>query len=386
MIMSQAIYLDYNATTPIDPEVAAEMKRIIDSVFGNPSSDYSFGRVAKQTVEEARAQVAALINARPDEIAFTSCATESNNLAIRGALKTHSGKHIITSVVEHPAVIEVCKHLETQGYEVTYLPVDKWGRVNPVDVDKAVRPDTALISIMHANNETGSVQPIEQIASIANKHGILMHTDAAQSAGKIDVDVTQLGVDLLTIAGHKIYAPKGVGALYIKKGVKIENIMYGAGQEKGLRPGTENVVHIAALGKACEVALRDFEQNTRNMRVTRDKLLHGLQTLFPDRITVNAGLQHCLPNTLSVAIFNIDAHALVSQIGAEVMISTGSACHAGSVNISPVLKAMKVEEKVAASTLRISTGKNTTLDEIEYVIHVFKDFMQCNPSVLSLRS
>lgn len=373
--MSQAIYLDYNATTPIDTEVAAEMLRVIEKYYGNPSSTYVAGCAAKNIVNQSRAQVAEFINAQTDEIVFTSCATESNNLAIRGVLKRHCGKHIITSSIEHPAVIEVCRHLETQDYEVTYLSVDKWGRVNPVDVEKAIQADTALISIMHANNETGSVQPIEQIARIAKKHGVLFHTDASQSAGKIDMDVSRLGVDLLTIAGHKIYAPKGIGALYIKKGVEIENIMYGAGHENGVRPGTENVIHIAALGKACEVACRDFEQNVGNMKSTRDYLLQGLEKLFPGRIYVHADLRYCLPNTLSVAIANVDAHALVANIGDKVMISTGSACHEGAINISSVLKAMMVNDKVAASTLRISTGKKTTFDEIDYVLNIFRDFV-----------
>ncbi len=373
MIINQSIYLDYNATTPIDPEVAAEMKYIIDAVYGNPSSAYSIGRTAKEIVDKARLQVANLINARPSEIVFTSCATESNNLAILGALKAQSGKHIITSAIEHPAVIEVCRHLETLGYQVSYVPVDQYGRVNPADVEKAVCGDTALITIMHANNETGSIQPIDEIANIARKHGVLFHTDAAQSLGKIKVDVAQNSIDLLTIAGHKIYAPKGIGALYIKNGVKIENVLFGASQEKGLRPGTENVIHIAALGKACEVAQRDFDKNTANMRHTRDRLFDGLQKFFPQRVTVNANLQHCLPNTLSVALAGVDAHTLASLIGNKVLVSTGSACHAGSVNISPVLKAMKIDAQRAASTLRISTGKHTSEMEIDKALELIQN-------------
>lgn len=370
--MSQPIYLDYNATTPIDSEVAAEMKRIIDSVFGNPSSAYTFGHVAKQVVENARAQVAALINAHPNEIVFTSCATESNNLAIRGALKAQKGRHIITSAIEHPAVIEVCRHLEVEGCTVSYLPVNSHGMVSPTDVEAAIRPDTALISIMHANNETGSIQPIGKIGTIARKHNIIFHTDASQSAGKIAIDVNRTGVDLLTLAGHKIYAPKGIGALYVREGVKIENILYGAGQEGGLRPGTENVVHIAAMGKACEVALRDFDKNTDNMRHTRGLLLQGLNKLYPGKTTLHADLEQCLPNTLSVAIKGVDAHALTTQLADKVMFSTGSACHAGQVNISTVLKAMGVDAQTSASTLRLSTGKHTTHNEIKAALKFFE--------------
>jgi cysteine desulfurase len=374
--MSQPIYLDYNATTPIDTEVAAEMKRIIDSVFGNPSSAYSFGRIAKKSVENARAQVAALINARPNEIVFTSCATESNNLAIRGALKTKKGRHIITSAIEHPAVIEVCRHLEDEGYTVSYLPVNSYGIVRSADVEAAIRPDTALISIMHANNETGSIQPVGEIGAIARKHNIVFHTDASQSAGKIAIDVNRTGVDLLTLAGHKIYAPKGIGALYVREGVKIENILYGAGHEGGLRPGTENVVHIAAMGKACKAALRDYGQNTSAMRHTRDLILQGLNKLYPGKIILHADLQQCLPNTLSVAINGIDAHALTTQLADKVMFSTGSACHAGSVNISPVLKAMKVDAALWASTLRFSTGKHTTEIEIDKALHLIQNTVE----------
>ena len=254
--MKTPIYLDYNATTPIDKEVADEMNSIIQHQYGNPSSSYEIGRNSKKAIENARKQVASLINAQPEEIVFTSCATESNNIAIQGVAFANQakGKHIITSAIEHPAVIEVCSYLELQGFEVTYLPVDTKGRVNPHDVEKAIRPDTILITIMHANNEVGTIQPISEIAVVAREKNILFHTDAAQSVGKIETDVDRLGVDLLTIAGHKLYAPKGIGALYVKQGTKIQKIMYGASQEKGIRPGTENLVHSVALGKACTSA------------------------------------------------------------------------------------------------------------------------------------
>ncbi|HAM97715.1 MAG TPA: cysteine desulfurase NifS [Marinilabiliales bacterium] len=373
--MKNPIYLDYNATTPVDPEVANEMLPYIQNLFGNPSSSYAIGRTSKEAIIKARKQVAGLINAKPDEIVFTSCASESNNLAIHGFVLANrdKGKHIITSAVEHPAVTEVCKYLTTLGYEITYLPVDSFGRVNPVDVEKAIRPDTALITIMHANNEVGTIQPISEITAIARKNNITFHTDASQSVGKIDTDVTKLGVDLLTIAGHKLYAPKGIGALYIKQGVKIENLFHGASQEKGIRPGTENVSHIVGLGKACEIAKRDFDKNSLNMLTMRDRLLNGLKNNLGDKVKVNVNLQNCLPNTLSVAFDNVEAHTLASVISKEIFISTGSACHADSIEISSVLKAMNINIKTAAGTVRISTGKYTTTEEIDYAVKAISE-------------
>jgi cysteine desulfurase len=373
--MENPIYLDYNATTPIDREVAQEMKQFIDSHFGNPSSSYAIGRTSKEAIIKAREQVASLINAKPEEIVFTSCATESNNLAIHGFILANKdkGKHIITSEVEHPAVTEVCKYLTTLGYEITYLPVDAFGMVNPADVENTVRPNTALITIMHANNEVGTIQPIREIAAIAKKNRITFHTDASQSVGKIEADVTKLGVDLLTIAGHKLYAPKGIGALYIKQGVKIENLIHGASQEKGRRPGTENVIHIVGLGKACEIAKRDFNQNSQNMVSMRDSLLNGLKTNLGEQVKVNVNLQNCLPNTLSIAFDKVEAHTLASVISKDIFISTGSACHANSIEISSVLKAMNINIKTAAGTVRISTGKYTTTEEIETAVRIISD-------------
>jgi cysteine desulfurase len=370
--MEKPIYLDYNATTPVDPEVAKEMIPYIESFYGNPSSSYSLGRSNKEAVEKARAQVAELINCKPEEIIFTSCATESNNLAINGNAMANSnkGRHIITSEIEHPAVTEVCKYLSSQGFEITYLSVDQYGRVDPKDVENAIRKDTILITIMHANNEVGTIQPIQEIGSIARKQNIVFHTDASQSVGKIETDVNKLGVDLLTIAGHKLYAPKGIGALYIRKGTQIENLMHGAGQEKGIRPGTENVIHTVGLGKACEVALRDFKQNQQNIQVSRDRLLNGLVSLIGNQVHVNCNLENCLPNTLSVAFENISAHALASFISNDVLISTGSACHSGETTISSVLQAMKLDFRTAAATVRISTGKHTTKEEIDFAIEV----------------
>lgn len=371
----KTIYLDYNATTPIDPEVANAMLPFLQTEFGNPSSSYAIGRSSKEAIIHARKEVAQLINAKPEEIIFTSCATEANNMAIKGFVYANQDKrkHIITSAVEHPAVTEVCKSLAALGYEITTLPVDAYGRVNPADVESAIRSDTVLITIMHANNEVGTIQPISDIATIAKRNNIVFHTDASQSAGKIDTDVTKLGVDMLTIAGHKLYAPKGIGALYIKQGTKIENLMHGAGQEKGIRPGTENVIHIVGLGKACEIARRDFVKYIHTMRTMRDRLLEGLKKELDERVKTNADLQNCLPNTLSIAFDNVDAHTLASVISRDVSIATGSACHADSIDVSSVLKAMHVDLHIAAGTVRISTGKYTTADEIDHAVKIISD-------------
>jgi cysteine desulfurase len=368
--MEKPVYLDYNATTPIDPEVASAMLPYLQTHFGNPSSSYSIGRSNKEAVEKARAQVAGLINCQPEEIYFTSCATESNNLAIKGIAwaNREKGRHIITSEIEHPAVTEVCKYLSSQGFEITYLPVDQYGRVNPEQIKGTIRPDTILITIMHANNEVGTIQPIQEIGAIARQNNIVFHTDASQSVGKIETDVDKLGVDLLTIAGHKLYAPKGVGALYIRKGTRIENLMHGGGQEKGIRPGTENVIHTVGLGKAFEVAMRDFKQNQNNMQFSRDRLLNNLVSQLGNQVHVNVDLENCLPNTLSVAFENVSAHTLASFISGEVLISTGSACHSGETTISSVLQAMNIDFKTAAATVRISTGKHTTEEEIDFAV------------------
>jgi cysteine desulfurase len=375
--MGKPVYLDYNATTPIDPEVINAMLPYFQTGFGNPSSSYSIGRENLEAVNRARKQVAALINARPEEITFTSGGTESNNHAILGAAIAHQGKgkHLITSEIEHPAVTNVCRHLTTQGWKITWLPVDKVGRVNPKDLESAIRPDTVLVSIMHANNEVGTIQPIKEISEVTGHYNVLLHTDAAQSIGKLETDVEALGVDLLTIAGHKLYAPKGIGALYVKDGVDIENLMFGAGQEEGIRPGTENVAYIVALGKACEISAGNFDKNYQHMYDMREKLLEGL-LLKLKNIRVNTDLTNSLPNTLSIAFDKVDAHKLTTLISNEVYISTGSACHSGITEISPVLKAMNVELMTASATVRISTGKYTSVEEIEFATEVISKAVQ----------
>jgi cysteine desulfurase len=280
----QPIYLDYNATTPHAPEVIAAMRPFLDQHFGNPSSAHRYGAATRAAIARARSQVANLLNSKPDEVVFTSGGTESNNYAIRGVALAcaERGRHIISSQIEHPAVTEVCRRLEAEGFEVTWLPVDGDGLVRVSDVEAAIRPDTVLITLMHANNEVGAIQPIQAVAEMARRRGILVHTDAAQSAGKISIDVNELGVDLLSIAGHKVYAPKGIGALYIRNGTALHPLMFGAGQEAGRRPGTENVLEIVGLGEACEVAERDLAQNAESMRVARDELERGLRESIPD--------------------------------------------------------------------------------------------------------
>lgn len=370
--MGAPVYLDYNATTPVDPEVLNTLLPYLQTHFGNPSSAYALGQANKEALHKARQQVAALINATPDEIYFTSCATESNNLAIQGVARANrdKGKHIITSSTEHPAVIKVCKYLETQGFEVSYLPVDANGRVQPEILQQALRTDTILVSIMLANNEVGTLQQINELAAIARQHKVIFHTDAAQALGKIETDVRQLGVDLLSIAGHKLYAPKGIGALYVKKGTPIKPLLYGASQENGLRPGTENIPYMVALGKACEIAGRDFKKNVSAMLSAKERLLAGLKSHLGELITVNGADAPTLPNTLSVAFKGVDGHALAASISDEVLIATGSACHANSVEPSSVLSAMHLDAATALSTVRISTGKFTTNENIDKAIDV----------------
>jgi cysteine desulfurase NifS len=367
------IYLDYNATTPIDPEVAEAMRPYLFERFGNPSSSHWYGAQTKKAVEKARAQVATLLSCNPDEVVFTSGGSESNNYAIKGAAFANrdKGNHIITSSIEHPAVIEVCKYLAEKDFQITYLPVDQFGQVDSLAVEKVVTSSTILISIMHANNEVGTIQPIAEIATIAREHGIVFHTDAAQSVGKIPTKVYDLGVDLLTIAGHKLYGPKGIGALYIHRGIQLEKLIHGADHEQGWRAGTENVLEIVGLGKACEIAKRDLDQNMDHMQKMRDLLYSRLQAEW-DEIKLNGHPERRLPNTLSVSFKNIEANKLLAEID-SVAVSAGAACHADSVKVSSVLQAMQVELEYAMGTIRFSTGKMTTAEEIKEAAAIFAE-------------
>ncbi len=364
------IYLDYNATTPVDAEVAEAMRPYLEEHFGNPSSSHSYGTQAKKAIEKARKQVANLLNCQPDEVTFTSGGTESNNYAIKGSAfaNRHKGNHIITSTVEHPAVIEVCKYLEGNGFQVTYIPVDEFGLVDVAEVEKAITPQTILITIMHANNEVGTVQPILEISKLARQRGIVLHTDAAQSVGKIPTSIDELQVHLLSVAGHKLYAPKGIGALYIRHGTRLEKLIHGADHEQDRRAGTENVLEIVGLGKACEIAKRDLGKNSLRMKTMRDRLYNGLQKGLGE-IRLNGHPEKRLPNTLSVSFPNIEANTILSEIEG-VAASAGAACHSDSVDVSPVLAAMQVPLEYAMGTVRFSTGRLTTEDEIDRAIEI----------------
>lgn len=358
------IYLDYNATTPIDKEVAKAMKPFLEDYFGNPSSIHSFGTKTKLAIEEARRQVASMLACEASEIIFTSGGTESNNMAVKGVAYANrsKGNHIITSSVEHPAIFEVCKYLEKTGFRITWIPVDEFGMVNPSDIESAITPETILITIMHANNEVGTIQPIREIGAIAKKHSITFHSDAAQSAGKIPCDVNKLGVDLLSIAGHKLYSPKGIGALYIRDGITIEKIMHGADHEQNMRAGTENVLEIVGLGKACELAknkLKDYSSHYSEMR----NLLWKLLDENLEGLKLNGHPDRRLPNTLSVSFPGIEANTLVARLD-KVAASAGAACHAESIDVSAVLEAMKVPIEFAMGTVRFSTGRGNTEENI----------------------
>ncbi|MEX2492059.1 MAG: cysteine desulfurase family protein [Nitrospirales bacterium] len=365
------IYLDYNASTPIAPEVANAMRPFIASHYGNPSSPHWAGRPAKEAFERARGQVAGLLGCEAAEVIFTSGGTESNNHALKGAFFAlrEKGNHIVTSSIEHPAVLNPCRFLETLGAEVTYLPVDGTGMVNPDDVRSAITDRTILVTIMHANNEVGTIQPIGDIARFTRERAVLLHTDAAQSAGKIPVRVNDLGVDLLSVAGHKVYAPKGVGALYIRSGTPLEPFMHGAGHESGRRAGTENVLFDVALGKACEVAARGLAEHAQHLRAMRDDLHRQLRERLGET-RLNGHPERRLPNTLSIAIQDLAANELLDAIRDRVAASAGSACHAGQVTISGVLAAMGVPTEWARGTLRLSTGRMTTEKDIASAVEV----------------
>ena len=361
------IYLDFNASTPIAREVVETMRPFLTEHYGNPSSQHWAGAPAQVAVERARGQVASMLGCGPDEIVFTSGGTEANNHALKGVFFANRdrGDHIIASAVEHPAVLNPLRFLGRLGAKVTLVPVDRAGRVDPDAVQRAMTARTILVSIMHANNEVGTVQPITEIAAIARKAGVLMHTDAAQSVGKIPTRVNELGVDLLSVAGHKLYAPKGVGALYIRRGTKVEPFVHGAGHEQGRRAGTENVLLDVALGAACELARSWI--GMASVKVLRDRFEGELKRLFGEKLTVNGVTSERLPNTANVNF--------VGQVGAEVLdrlegvaASTGSACHAGSVELSPVLAAMGVLPSEGMGAVRFSLGRTTTWEELEAVL------------------
>jgi cysteine desulfurase len=353
------IYLDYNATTPLLPEVVDAMLPYLREHFGNPSSAHVYGTSARAAVEKAREQVAALLGCDADEVVFTSGGTEANNLAIRGSAEARRERaHILTSVIEHPATAQPCAWLESNGRRVTRVGVDEGGRVRVDEALAVIDTDTALVTVMHANNETGMLQPIHELARAARACGALIHTDAAQSVGKVPVRVQELGVDLLSLAGHKVYAPKGVGALYVRRGTPLVPLMLGAGHESGLRPGTENVASIVGLGLACELAVRDLDEVSSRIKALRDTLWERLAAAIPG-LGLNGHHDQRLPNTLNVRFPNVFGGAVLAD-APEVAASTGSACHEGYESASPVILAMGVSPDEALGSVRLTLGRSTT--------------------------
>lgn len=372
------IYLDYNATTPVDPTVFEAMRPYLEGGttgdFGNPSSTHAFGTRAHEAVERARAQVANLLGAEPGEIVFTGGGSEASNHALKGVVFARMrgffgrwlrGAHIVTSAVEHPATLQPCEFLKRLGCKITVLPVDRYGLVDPEAVRKALDRGTTLVSIMHANNEVGTLEPIREIAAIARERGVLIHTDAAQSLGKVPVDVRELGIDLLSVAGHKLYAPKGVGALYVRKGTTLEPLIHGAGHEQGRRAGTENVPYIVGLGAACAVAKPSLPAVTEKLQMLRDRLWTRLREELGERLVPNGHPERRLPNTLNVNFVGQTGAELLQKVP-EIAASTGSACHEGNICLSPVLQAMGVKPELGRGAVRLSVGRFTTQDDIDY--------------------
>ena len=366
------IYLYYNATTTIDKEVYHAMLPYLESEFGIPSNSYELGQLAKFAVENARKQVSELLGAKSSEILFTSCGSESNNAVIKGVAYTYrnKGKHIITSCIEHPSIMKPLSFLKKNGFNVTYLPVNRQGSVNPQDLRNAICEETILVSIMHSNNEVGTLQPISELGEICKEQDVLFHTDASQSIGKVKIDVSRLPVDFLTLAGHKLYAPKGIGALFIRDGVEIESFLHGASQENGRRAGTENVPYIVALGEAAAKAKIHLDQN--DLMPKRDYFYENLLEAFGSNIHLNGDAVHRLPNTLNISFLGKNGAQILAALP-ELCASTGSACHSGSKTISPVLAAMGVEEEIALGAIRFSVGRYTTKQEIDTVVNMLKE-------------
>ena len=367
--MAQPVYLDYNATTPLDPAVTKAIEPCLGPLFGNPSSPHTYGIEAKRAVEHARAQVAAMLACRTPDLYFTSGGTEANNLAIFGVAEAlqERGRHIITSAVEHPAVMEPCRWLAQHGYHITVLPVDEHGLVDPEAVASALRDDTILVTVMHANNEVGTIQPIADLARLAHDAGALVHTDAAQTVGKVPLTVDELGVDLLSVAGHKLYAPKGVGALYVREGTPLLPFTRGASHERGLRPGTENLIGIIGLGAAAALVAGNLKAHASHMATMRDRLQQRLLALGAD-LCIHGHPTHHLPNTLSVGFRDLDATDLLVELVDDIAASAGAACHSNEVSVSDTLKAMQVPLAYARGTLRFSVGRFTTADEIDRAV------------------
>jgi len=371
------VYLDHNATTPTHPEVVKAMLPYYEDVFGNASSIHQFGQQARMAIDEAREKVAEFIGAKPEEIVFTSSGTESDNFAIKGVAYANEekGRHIITSSIEHHAVLNTCKFLGKHGFKITYLPVDRYGVVNPDDVRKAITDDTILISIMHANNEVGTIEPIAEIGKIAKEKEIYFHTDAVQSIGKIPINVNELNIDLLSLSGHKLYGPKGIGVLYIRKGTRIQPLIHGGHHERNRRAGTENVPGIVGLGKAIEIAKLSMEKESIYLTNLRDRLYNGIKEKI-DNIYLNGHPVNRLPNTLNLSFEFVEGESIILNLDMKgVAVSSGSACTSGSLEPSHVLKAMGVEPAIAQGSIRFSLGKDNTEEEIDYVIEILPEII-----------
>lgn len=376
--MNEIIYFDNAATTPIRPEVYDAMRPYIESCYGNPSSVYKLARESKKAIDLARKQVADAINADSGEIFFTGCGSESDNWAIKGvalALKDR-GKHIITTCIEHHAILHTCEFLEENGYEVTYIPVDEYGMVSADDIKKAIRPDTILVSVMTANNEIGTIEPIKEIGAVCREKGVYFHTDAVQAVGHIKIDVKEMNIDLLSLSGHKIGAPKGIGALYIRKGVKIKNLIHGGQQEKGKRAGTENVIGIAALGKAIELAVSETEDTTERLKYLRDKIINGvLKNIEYSRL--NGHPEERLPGNVNISFEFIEGESMLLMLDAKgICASSGSACTSGSLDPSHVLLAIGLPHEKAHGSLRISLGYQNTEEEVDKLLEVLPPIVQ----------
>lgn len=374
----ETIYFDNAATTKIKTEVLNEMMPYLSMEYGNASSLYSIGRRAKRAIENSRKQVATLLNCNSNEIYFTASGSESDNMAIKGFAYDNrdKGNHIITSKIEHPAVLETCKNLEKQGFEVSFINVDENGRINLEELKKEIRPTTILISVMFANNEIGTIQPIKEIAQIAKSHNIVFHTDAVQAVGNVRIDVTNMNIDMLSMSGHKINAPKGIGALYIRNGIKVEKIINGGHQEKDKRAGTENVASIVGIGKACEIANRNLDSHIRNLTRLRDYYISRLQKEMPDKIRINGSMENRLPGNANVSFEGMDASELIFKLDEKnICVSSGSACSSGKQEPSHVLTAIGVPEKYLKCAIRTTFGDNNTFEEIDYLIKNLKQII-----------
>jgi len=372
------VYMDYNATTPTDIRVLKEMEPFFCERFGNPSSIYEIARENRKLIEKARENVARLIDAEPDEIFFTSGGTESDNWAIKGvafALR-NKGNHIITSQIEHHAVLNTCKFLSKIGYEITYAPTDKYGIVDVEFIEKSIRKETILITIMHANNEIGTIEPLEEISKIAREKGIYFHTDSVQTVGKIPVSVKKLGVDMLSLSAHKFYGPKGVGAIYIKKGTKIEPYLHGGEQEKGKRAGTYNVPGIIGLGKAAEIAIEEMEEEMKKVKYLRDKLEKGIIEKIPE-VVINGHPENRLYNTLNLCVKYVEGESILLNLDFEkIYASSGSACTSGSLEPSHVLLAIGIPPEIAHGSLRFSLGKYNEEKDVDRVLEVLPGIVE----------